>query len=288
MLHSTPDHCAGLRSHPFARDCGARWRSLLAPRRARRSDARDSLLGYRGRMCGRYASTRSAIDLSTLFDALDETDDALVVDYNVAPTDPVPIIRHTARVTDRVLSVARWGLVPPWSADASGAARMINARAETIATSRAFARSFAERRCLVPADGWYEWKRNGGAKQPYFMTRTDEASLAFGGIWSTWSSPSGRLLTFSIVTLPAAGHLAEVHDRMPLVIEPAGWAAWLDGADATGLLTPPTAEYAAGILLRPVSPAVGDVRNDGPHLVREVVPAPAASSIVDTGEPTLF
>src|SRR5262249_49821872 len=150
-------------------------------------------------MCGRYASTRSSTDLASLFDALDTTDDALEPDYNLAPTDPAPIVRVSATAGGRVLAVARWRLVPAWSKDATGAARMINARAETVATSRAFAGSFERRRCLVPADGWYEWARtesgvdgrsansrggaNGrsassrGAKQPYFMTRIDGEPL---------------------------------------------------------------------------------------------------------------
>src|SRR5690349_18997031 len=114
-------------------------------------------------MCGRYASTRSSTDLATLFDALDTTDEALVPDYNLAPTDPAPIVRVSASAGARVLAVARWGLVPAWSADGRGGARMINARAETVATSRAFAPSFERRRCLVPADGWYEWARTGPA-----------------------------------------------------------------------------------------------------------------------------
>src|SRR5439155_22816391 len=118
-------------------------------------------------MCGRYATTRSPIDLSSLFDADDESGDELAPDYNVAPTYPVPIVRMSARAGGRVLSVARWGLVPAWSADTKGAARMINARAETVASTPAYAQSFARRRCLVPADGWYEWlRRPGGGKQP--------------------------------------------------------------------------------------------------------------------------
>src|SRR5918912_3841470 len=102
-------------------------------------------------MCGRYATTRSAADLSALFGAFDETADGLAADYNVAPTDPVPIVRRSRRVEGPVLSVARWGLVPSWAPDARGAARMINARAETVATAPAYATSFARRRCLVPA-----------------------------------------------------------------------------------------------------------------------------------------
>jgi putative SOS response-associated peptidase YedK len=231
-------------------------------------------------MCGRYASTRSATDLASLFDALDETEGALAPDYNVAPTDAVPIVRHSSRTPSSVLSVARWGLVPAWSRDASGAARMINARAETVATSSAFARSFATRRCLVPAEGWYEWVRTGGSKQPYFMTRTDGEVLAFGGIWTAWTTKGVRSLTFSVVTLPATGELSAIHDRMPLVVEPSQWSAWLNEPDATGLLAPPPLQYAAGIETRPVSRAVGDVRNDGPHLTERVdAPTPSGSTM---------
>src|SRR5207244_3754141 len=131
-------------------------------------------------MCGRYATTRSAADLSALFDAFDETGDGLVPDYNVAPTDPVPIVRRSRRRDGPVLSIARWGLVPSWAADASGAARMINARAETVATARAYAPSFARRRCLLPADGWYEWRKlTARARQPYFMTPREGGPLVF-------------------------------------------------------------------------------------------------------------
>jgi putative SOS response-associated peptidase YedK len=238
-------------------------------------------------MCGRYASTRSAADLAALFEAVDETEDGLVADYNIAPTDPAPIVRTSTRTDDRVLTVARWGLVPAWSKDASGAARMINARAETVAGSRAFGKSFAERRCLVPVDGWYEWRRLGGkAKQPYFMTRPE--SLVLGGIWSTWTTPEGiRLFTFSILTIPAEGDLALVHDRMPLVLEPSRWAAWLTSSNPTGLLRPPSARYCADIELRPVSADVGDVRNDGPGLVQGVVAPPLSASTVEQPQ-TLF
>lgn len=243
-------------------------------------------------MCGRYASTRSATDLTTLFDADDETDGELRPDYNVAPTDAVPIVRLTARQETPVLGVARWGFVPAWSRDASGAARMINARAETVATSRAFATSFASRRCLVPADGWYEWARRTGvdgkaAKQAFFMTRLDGAVLAFGGIWTSWTAGGIRRLTFSVLTLPAQGELALIHDRMPLILEPDRWHEWLTSADAGGLLTAPSLQYAAGIESRPVSAAVGDVRNDGPELTRRVAATVIDTSITD--EPaTLF
>src|SRR5436309_12040016 len=175
-------------------------------------------------MCGRYATPRSAVDLSALFDAVDETGDGLAVDYNVAPTDPVPVVRVSNRVPGRVLSVARWGLVPPWASDTSGAARMINARAETVATTRAYATSFERRRCLVPADGWYEWRRTSARdKQPYFMTPRDGGVLAFAGLWTVRGEGADRLLTCSIVTVPAVAEFGGVHDRMPLVLPPQRW-----------------------------------------------------------------
>jgi putative SOS response-associated peptidase YedK len=233
-------------------------------------------------MCGRYASTRSAADLAALFEAVDETDAPWEPDYNVAPTDPVPIVRRPSRTDPappRVVSLARWGLVPSWSADATGGARMINARAETALTSRAFAGAVARRRCLVAADGWYEWLRTGVRdRQAYFMTRTDGAVLAFAGVWAVRGQGPDRLLTFSILTTAARGEPARVHDRMPLVLEPARWAAWLGAADPAPLLEPAPTGY-AGIEVRRVSAAVGNVRNNGAELTRRVA-APA-----ETDEP---
>jgi putative SOS response-associated peptidase YedK len=221
-------------------------------------------------MCGRYATTRSATDLSALFGVDDETGDGLATDYNVAPTDPVPVVRRSQRVERGVLSIARWGLVPSWAKDASGAARMINARAETVATTRAYATSFASRRCLIPADGWYEWvRRSPNDRQPYFMTRQDGAVLAFAGLWTVWGD---RMLTCSIVTTAAVGELANIHDRMPLVLSPERWSTWLDGdaAAASTLLSPPDPVTLRVLEVRPVGAAVGDVRNDGPGLVQRV------------------
>ncbi|HEX6967327.1 MAG TPA: SOS response-associated peptidase [Micromonosporaceae bacterium] len=219
-------------------------------------------------MCGRYATTRSAADLSALFDADDETDGRLAVDYNVAPTDPVPIVRMSRRLGGRALSVARWGLLPPWAASAAVGARMINARAETVATTRAYAPSFARRRCLVPADGWYEWARRDTGRQAYFMTPGDGGVLAFAGLWSVWDRTGEPVLTCTIVTTAALGALADVHDRMPLLLSPDRWAEWLTGGgDPAGLLAPPAEELLAGIEIRPVGPAVGNVRNNGPELI---------------------
>jgi putative SOS response-associated peptidase YedK len=262
-------------------------------------------------MCGRYATSRSSADLSSLFDAVDETDDALAADYNVAPTDPVPVVRVSERVGRPVLSVARWGLVPPWAKDPRVGARMINARVETVATSSAYARPFAQRRCLVPADGWYEWLRLSTGKQAYFMTPADGSVLAFAGVWTAWRGPESgdRLLTFSVLTTAAVGDLAAVHDRMPLVLPPSRWSSWLgltpddsaprrpppDDSPARlrpppadspvrlrpppDLLAPPPEEFVAGLEIRPVGPAVGDVRNDGPSLLARVDAPPLTESV---------
>ncbi|MFC0503264.1 SOS response-associated peptidase [Micromonospora costi] len=221
-------------------------------------------------MCGRYATTRSAGELSALFESYDETDGRLAPDHNVAPTDPVPLVRLGAE-GHRVLSAARWGFLPHWARSAAGAARMINARAETIATSRAYAGAFARRRCLVPADGWYEWVRTPTGRQAYYMTPVDGSVLAFAGIWSAWGSGADARLTFSVLTTAAVGELAEVHDRMPLLLPHGRWASWLAPADdPAALLAPPPPDWLAGLEVRPVGPAVGDVRNDGPHLTARV------------------
>jgi putative SOS response-associated peptidase YedK len=247
-------------------------------------------------MCGRYATSRGSADLSSIFDALDETAEALAPDYNVAPTDPVSMVRVSARVggpvpgpgggVRPVLSAARWGLVPPWAKDPRAGARMINARAETLASSSAYARPFAQRRCLVPADGWYEWLRRGTGKQAYFMTPADGSVLAFAGLWTAWNRPGSgdRLLTFSVVTMAAIGDLALVHDRMPLVLPPLRWASWLGGPPGDDLLAPPAEEYLGGLEIRPVGPAVGDVRNDGPALLARV----AAPPLTEGAELRLF
>jgi putative SOS response-associated peptidase YedK len=250
-------------------------------------------------MCGRYATTRSATDLSAFFEAYDVTS-GLDADYNVAPTDPVPVVRMSQGRGARVLDTARWGLVPPWATDLRGGARMINARSETVATSRAFGPSFARRRCLVPADGWFEWVRDGRARQAFYLTPSDGSVLAFAGLWSTWSggtrtggsgatgggatgggvaggderagaAEQERLITCSVLTTAALGELTRVHERMPLILSADRWEQWLaGGGDAGELLRPPSAREVAAIELRPVGAAVGNVRNNGPDLVKRI------------------
>jgi putative SOS response-associated peptidase YedK len=226
-------------------------------------------------VCGRYATSKSSLDLAALFGATDDVE-GLEPDYNVAPTDPVPVVRITS--ASRHLNVARWGLLPHWAKDPRVGARMINARAETVATSSAFASAFERRRCLVPADGWYEWVRTKNGKQPYFMTPADGQIAVFAGLWANWGPE--KLLTCSIVTTAAVDDLALIHDRMPLLLPPSRWDAWLEGPPDASLLAPPTSSEVAGLELRPVGSAVGDVHNDGPELIRRV----AAPSLTESGE----
>jgi putative SOS response-associated peptidase YedK len=237
---------------------------------------------YLGAVCGRYATTRSSVDLAVLFEALDETDGGLVPDYNVAPTDPIPVV--LSGTGGRAVRIARWGLVPPWAKDARVGARMINARAETVMSSNAFGPSFRQRRCLVPADGWYEWRPGELGKQAYFMTAA--TPLVFAGLWTV--SAAG-MLTSSIVTTASVGHLASVHHRMPLLLAPERWTDWLSGpAEPTRLLAVPPMTLVDSLEVRPVGPAVGDVRNDGPALTARIGVTEMRTADAEATDLTLF
>jgi putative SOS response-associated peptidase YedK len=231
-------------------------------------------------MCGRYASTRVRQDLIDIFDIEGDEAEELEPDYNVAPTKPVPVVL-TRDV--RELHIARWGLVPFWAKDASIGARMINARVETAHEKPAFRRSFALHRCLVPADGYYEWETTEeGVKQPHFIRPADGGVLPMAGLYAVWRSPEapgGRLLTCTVITTEATDDLGRIHDRMPMLVEPERFAAWLDPSlthpDEVRSLLVPAAE--GRLESYPVSTAVNKVTNNGPELV-EPVPQMGISS----------
>ena len=222
-------------------------------------------------MCGRYASTRSPDELTLVFDALDGTaGEVPPPDYNVAPTKPVYAVR--SRETSRGLDVLTWGLVPSWAKDRTIGSRLLNARAETLGDKPAFRSAFARRRCLIPADGWYEWapREHGPGRQPYYLTPADGSVLAFAGLWEVWGTAEDRLLTCTVVTTASQGALTDVHDRMPLVLPPDRWATWLgEGPERSpaDLLAPTPAEMVGALEIRPVGPEVGNVRNNGADLV---------------------
>jgi len=230
-------------------------------------------------VCGRYASARSVQDLASWFEA-EEPEQALAPRWNVAPTDPVYAV--VEREGSRQLRVLRWGLVPSWSKDAKGAARMINARVETVDGKPAFRAAYQRRRCLLPADGYYEWQVDGLRKQPFYLSARDGSPLAMAGLYEVWSRPGAdgadtaeRLWTCTVITTSAADEHGAIHDRTPLLVLPQDWSRWLDPSredPGRDLLVPGT----PGVLdAWPVSPAVGNVRNDGPGLVE---PLAAASS----------
>lgn len=221
-------------------------------------------------MCGRYASARSVDDIASAFGiSEDDVETPPAADWNIAPTKQVPIV--LVRNDRRVLTSARWGLVPSWANDPSIGVRLINARLETVDEKPAFRDALAARRCLLPADGWYEWAtRPDGSRQPYYLAPRDGQLLAFAGLWEVWWDAQGRpLVTTAIVTGPAPDDLRSVHDRAPVVLAPDRWRDWLDpGTRVPQLLIPPAS--AGHFLPRTVADAVGDVRANGPELTVEV------------------
>lgn len=229
-------------------------------------------------MCGRFAASESTEEIVETF-LIEEVVDEPVPSFNVAPTDPVAaVVERVDKGTGeavRKLVTPRWGLVPSWSKSAGGGARMINARSETVATKPAFAAAFAKRRCLIPADGYYEWtpgERDGKPyKQPWYLHPGDGRAGGFvmAGLYEFWRDPTDDswLTTCTIITTEATDALGHIHDRMPMVIRPADWGSWLDPhrtdpADALPLLRTPE-----GLQTFQVSTAVNSVRNNGPELV---------------------
>lgn len=216
-------------------------------------------------MCGRYASSRSPDDLALYFEVEEPPEEVLPPTWNVAPTDPVYAVRRSG--DRRLLTVLRWGLVPSWSKDPKVGTRYLNARQETLAEKPAFRAAYAKRRCLLPADGYYEWKPEAAGKQPYFLATHDRTPLAMAGLFEHWKSEAGTWLsTCTVITTSAPDDLGEIHDRTPLLVPRESWSVWLDPsvADPGDLLVPGT----AGVLdAWPVSKDVGNVRNDGAYLV---------------------
>jgi putative SOS response-associated peptidase YedK len=264
-----------------------------------------------GYMCGRFAVTTDPALLAEKIKAIDESTaatngkDAPSPNYNVAPTTTITSVvkRHAEPDDDstRRVRLMRWGLIPPWAktgddgAPDSKGPLLINARSEKVTTSPAFRNSTKSKRCLIPMDGWYEWRPNGekadgkkAAKTPFYMYGADEELLFMAGLWSTWrsaknsgsSSDSPPLLSCTIITTDSAGPLADIHDRMPLTISERDWDRWLD----------PDAPVDEGLLrghgdldriaIREVSRLVNSVRNNGPELIEPAEPEPEQATLL--------
>jgi len=248
-------------------------------------------------MCGRYAAATTAADWVEEFEVTAGPERMLAPDFNVAPTKEMYLVAAMDSGSDDVVAgdacsssgteptearrmiIARWGLIPSWAKESSIASKLTNARVETVSEKPSFRSAFAKRRCLIPADGYYEWYRpDQGAKQPFYIHRTVERSLAMAGLYEWWRDPANPeaepTLTCTVITTAATPELAVIHDRMPVMIDQADWADWLDPSIPGKELPLPIfqAGFRLELVAEPVSVAVGNVRNNGPSLIAPLAP----------------
>lgn len=221
-------------------------------------------------MCGRYTLTVDASVLATLFDLepLFEVEPR----YNIAPSQPVPMVR-TGAEGDREWAWARWGLIPSWAKDAKIGNRLINARSESAADKPSFRSAYKHRRCLLPADGFFEWAKTPNGKQPHHIRFADGRAFAFGGLWERWSPPEGDVIeSCTILTTRPNDFIASLHDRMPVIIPPERFDEWiapgaLSAGGAEAMLLP---HPAGGLEAVPVSTLVNKPGNDDPRCIERI------------------
>lgn len=216
-------------------------------------------------MCGRFAITLPDDAMARLFDAVPANDLPPVPRYNVCPTTPVAVaISAEGR---RRYGPMRWGFIPRWYKTPGDGPLLFNARSETLADKPAFAEAARKRRCLIPATGFYEWTRQGETRLPWLITRADGAPMVFAGVWQMWQGQDGaRMATCAIVTAAATDAMADLHDRVPVVLDPADWPLWLGeaGLGAARLMVPP---LAGALTFKRVGLAVNSNRTEGPQLI---------------------
>jgi putative SOS response-associated peptidase YedK len=216
-------------------------------------------------MCGRYAAFLPAEAIVALFRTRGPVPNWAPT-WNMAPTRDAPVVRLHPESRERRLDLLRWGLLPYWAKDAKSVRQPINARSETLATSPMFRDAFARRRCLVPADAFYEWQAADGAKLPWAIARADGQPMVFAGLWEGWRGSDGTVIrSFTIVTTSANEALRPLHERMPVVLEPSDWPLWLSETD--GNPSEPLRPSRAAFRTWRVGTAVNSVRNDTPRLL---------------------
>lgn len=243
-------------------------------------------------MCGRFAITTAPEELRRLFGYVDQPN--FPPRFNIAPTQPVPVVR--IEQGQRRFTLMRWAFLPGWVKDPKDFPLVINIRSETMREKPSFRSAFLRRRALMPADGFYEWHKEGSHSTPYLVSTANQAPFAFAALWETWTSPDGSELDgVALINGPATGVLASIHPRSPIILDPADWDRWLDPATepdrAEALLKPPPDNL---LVMRPISKAINRVANDGPQVQAPPdpeVPKPALpkrAKASDGGQGSLF
>ena len=249
-------------------------------------------------MCGRYLLSSAPEAIRALFRYPERPN--FPPRYNIAPTQPIPIVRMTEG--GRHFALVRWGLIPPWVKDPRAFTLLINARAESVHDKPAFKNAIKRRRCLIPADGFYEWKTEGGRKRPYAARPKGGGPMAFAGLWESWIGPNGEEMeTAAIVTTVANREMGAVHDRAPVIVPPEQFDFWLDGGNVSDVeaatLFGPAPD--GSMKVYEISPAVNHVANDSPQLIEpydsSAEPAPEKPkpqrkprAVADSGQGSLF
>ena len=221
-------------------------------------------------MCGRFAQASQPEAIARLFHLPVSAVPSFQPRYNLAPTQPALVLRRHPHTGEKELTFLVWGLIPSWAKDPSIGNKLINARAETLAQKPAFRAAFRRRRCLIPADGFYEWKKTGAGKQPYFIARKDGRPMAIAGLWERWEAPDGSVIeSFTLITTEPNELVRPLHNRMPAILPEDAFDSWLDpDADLHHLSELLRSPYPADLLRAwPVSPLVNSPAHDDPSLI---------------------
>lgn len=214
-------------------------------------------------MCGRFTLSHTIHDVLQAFDL--EQAFNITPSYNIAPTQTIPVIHFTETIQ---VTPMRWGLIPFWMKHLPKSAPMINARAETVSEKPSFRAAFKKRRCLIPADGFFEWKKTSDGKQPYYIYSKDQGIMAFAGLWETWTNDKESIISCTIITTAANSDMNDIHERMPLILSPENYRIWLTTEDPIPLLQPPPANR---LKMHAVSRRVNSPKNNDKHCVEAIL-----------------